>query len=183
MRAILTTALLGISLLMAASCSSSKPKPKQALLLPLPKPPHDPSDALVAAAVSDFLKSTSAPAASSYEFSRIDLDDDGRRDALVLFKTPYGYWCGMHGCTLLVMKAHNDRFTLVNGIQPIREPVYISEDRTNGWKDMVVRVSGRWKEAKDVALRFDGRAYPGNPSDLPPYLRFAANEGERLFQD
>ena len=40
-----------------------------------------------------------------YDFRRVDLNGDGKRDALVLFTNPYGYWCGDNGCSMLVMKA------------------------------------------------------------------------------
>lgn len=145
-------------------------------------PPIDPSDKILAAAVENFLAETGAPAASGYVFNRIDLDSDGRRDALVLFKTPYGYWCDMHGCTMLVMKASNDAFALVNAIQPVREPLYISEMRSNGWKNLIARVSGRWdNKAKDVAMLYDGKKYPSNPSTLPPYPKDPESAYTRIF--
>lgn len=124
--------------------------------------------------VNTFLVEMGAPVASTYEFNRIDLDKDGLRDALVLLKSPYGYWCGMHGCALLVLQAENDNFQLVNAVQPIRTPLYISSQETNGWKDLVVRVSGRWDTAKDVALKFNGTQYPADPSTLPPDFEIAA---------
>ena len=152
-------------------------------LTPAPEKPIDPPDIYVVKAIEKFLKDSEAPQASRYEFSRFDLDADGRRDALVLFKNPYGYWCGMHGCTMLVLKAHNKSFELVNGIQPIREPLYVSDNETNGWKDLVVRVSGRWDKSKDVALRYDGKNYPNNPSNLPAYLRYASQDRVKIFYE
>ena len=58
---------------------------------------------------------------------------------------------------MLVMKAHNNGFTLVNSIQPVREPIYISRTKNNGWNNIIVRVSGRWEKAKDVAFRFQSQ--------------------------
>lgn len=139
-------------------------------------PFNDPGDHVLTQAVTEFLQQTESPVSSRYEFSRLDLDDDGRRDALVMFKNPYGYWCGTHGCTLLVMKANNNSFTLVNSIQPVRAPLHVSELRTNGWRNLITRVSGRQEKAKDVALQFNGRDYPQNPATLPPYLVLAENE-------
>lgn len=145
-------------------------------------PPVDPSDKILKASVEGFLKETGAPVASGYDFNRIDLDSDGRRDALVLFKTPYGYWCDMHGCTMLVMKAGNDEFDLVNAIQPVREPLYISNMQSNGWKHLVARVSGRWDDgAKDVAMAYDGRQYPNNPAALPAYPKGPEAAYTRVF--
>jgi len=150
-------------------------------LTPFPEAASDPSNEILIAAIKDFLADSGAPISSRYEFSRVDLDGDNRRDALILFKNPYGYWCDMHGCTMLVMKAQDDHFELVNAIQPIRTPLYVSEIETNGWKDLIIRVSGRWDQSRDVAMQYDGRKYPSNPSALPPYLRFAANDITKLF--
>lgn len=153
------------------------------LLLPLPPKPLDPTDEQARQAVLTFLQDSGAPVASTYTLSRADLDNDGRRDALVLFKTPYGYWCDQHGCTMLVFKAHDKDFSLISDVQPIREPLYVSNLESNGWKNLIVRVSGRWDKSKDVALMFDGARYPANPAKLPAYLRYASNEEMRLFYD
>jgi hypothetical protein len=84
---------------------------------------------------------------------------------------------------MLVFKAYDDHFTLVNAIQPLREPLYIDDLETKGWKNMAVRVSGRWDDAKDVVLQFDGRTYPSNPADLPPYPLDMRTASVRLFHD
>lgn len=131
--------------------------------------PVDPSDKQLEESVRKFLENTGAPAVSRYDFRRFDLNTDGRRDALILLKTPYGTWCDIHGCTMLIFKAFDDHFRLVNAVRPIREPVYISKKRSHGWSNLLVRVSGRREKAKYVVLRFDGRQYPKNPEKLPPY--------------
>lgn len=130
---------------------------------------NDPGDMVLMDSVKGFLKETNAPLYSEFEFTRTDLDADGRRDALVLLKNPYGFWCGGHGCTMLVMKANNDSFTLVNSVQPIRTPVKITTQKTNGWNTMIARVSGRTDDPKNVALMFDGHNYPEDPSTLPAF--------------
>ncbi len=129
---------------------------------------QDPSDYALAQSVKTILAEMKAPLHSTFEFQRLDLNDDARRDALVLFKTPYGYWCGTHGCTMLVMEAHNDHFTLVNSIQPVRAPIYSSDISTNGWKDILIRVSGRWADSKTVAAKYNGTEYPLDPADIEP---------------
>lgn len=181
-RLLLTALTLSVLPFIAGCASSDESTPKSALT-PLPAIPIDPSDKLLKRDLQIFLEQTGAPTASSYDLARFDLNADGRREALVLFKTPYGYWCDMHGCTMLVFKAYDDHFTLVNAIQPLREPLYIDALETKGWKNMGVRVSGRWNDAKDVVLQFDGRTYPSNPADLPPYPRDMHTASTRLFHD
>ncbi len=166
-----------------AACAES-PKTADANLLPLPgSEPDEPRDEVLQASIRKFLADTGAPAASLYERRRVDLNGDGRRDALVLFKNPYGYWCGLYGCTMLILMAGEENFKLLNATQPVRGPLFISAMETNGWKNIIVHVSGRWAETKDVALQFDGEKYPASPSDLPPYLRYASNRETRLFYD
>ena len=141
-----------------------------------------PSNAILAASVKDYLTKSNNPVSSQYEFVRHDLNGDGLDDALVLFKNPYGHWCGLHGCTMLVMKAHRNHFTVVNRIKPIRTPLYISKIKTKGWKDLIVHVSGRQETTKNVALRFDGRQYPTDPSTQTPYpVRYIKNLGPKIF--
>lgn len=152
---------------------------------PLTPPPAeviDPTDYELQQSVKTALSHMQAPLHSTYDVRRIDLNEDGRRDALVLFKTPYGYWCGKDGCMMLVMQAHNDHFTLVNSIQPVRPPIYSSAHSTQGWQDILIRVSGRWDEAKTVAMRFDGHEYPLDPSDIEPAAGDQVEAGRYLFR-
>lgn len=173
-----------ITLLFLAGCAVTAPdKGSQCPITPMPDAPPEPDDDALRSAVMSFLKSSGAPVSSSYAFTRVDLNGDRRRDAIVLFKTPYGYWCGAHGCTMLVFKAHDTRFSMLSSIQPVREPVYVSYGQTNGWNDLIARVSGRWDKAKNVALRFDGSSYPANPSNQPPLLRFDESTARRLFEN
>lgn len=174
MRALKFIALI-MMIAVIAGCSA-KQEEVSVELPPMEEQFNDPGDHILRQAVMEFLEQTGSPVSSRYEFSRLDLDADGRRDGLVLFKNPYGYWCGIHGCTLLVLKANNNNFTLVNSIQPIRAPLQVSELRTNGWRNLITRVSGRQEKAKNVALQFNGQDYPQNPAGLPPYMTLAERE-------
>ncbi len=149
--------------------------------VPLSEALIDPEDRVLKQSVAEILKKTGAPVSSSYSFYRLDLEGDGRRDALVLFELPYGHWCDINGCTVLVMKAHNTGFTVVNAIHPVREPLYISAHKTQGWSDIIVRVSGRWDRAKNVVLSFDGDRYPENPEVLPPCGEEFRGSAVRIF--
>ena len=151
-------------------------------LTPMPQGPVDPDNSAMVKAIQQFVAQQGAPAATSYNFSRIDLNGDGRREALVILKTPYGYWCGDYGCTMLVLKAHDEHFTLAGSIRPVRGPLYISDTQTRGWQDLIIRVSGRQDRAKDVLLRFDGRAYPNDPPALPAHDPFAFYRGRAVFK-
>lgn len=154
-------------------------------LTPLPDTvlPRDPEDHVLNAAIEDYLKAIKAPLFTRYDFTRVDLDNDGRRDALVMMKGPHHYWCDANGCTMAIFAAANDHFTFTSEIFPVRGPLYVSENMTQGWRDIIVRVSGQsYAKAKDVALQFDGTRYPRNPffqPAMPDYTRTA--QAMRMF--
>ena len=127
----------------------------------------DLDDQHVTAAVHDYLKHKQAPPFSQYDFMRVDLDQDGWQDALIYITAPYGEWCNAHGCTVLVLHAKENGFTIAGEIFPIRPPFYISDTFSDGWRNIIVRVSGRTEKAKNVVLRFDGTKYQENAAELP----------------
>lgn len=143
---------------------------------------QDPSDKKLSDSIEAWLKITKSPVSSLYEYVRVDLNDDKRRDALVMLKNPYGHWCDINGCTMLVFRANNDSFSLVSKIRPVRGPLYVSPVRTNGWNDIVMRVDGRWSQTKDVAIKYDGTRYPADPSALAPtHMYMDRKLGQRVF--
>ena len=162
---------LAAIVLCLTACSASKEK--QPPVLPLPEQPafNDPDNMLFMDAVAEFIQSREAPGNSRYEFTRLDLNHDGRRDGLILMKSPHKYWCGANGCDMYIFMAANDHFELVSEIAPVRGPIIISNKKTNGWNDIIVHVSGRSHgETKDVSLQFTGATYPGQPafqSEIP----------------
>jgi hypothetical protein len=172
-----------LGLICLSACSGPDTPSPRAELTPMPSAPVDPIDAVLKASIEHFLRDTGAPASSLYSFTRDDLNGDQRRDALVLFENPYGYWCGLYGCTMLVMQATDSDFNLINSVEPVRGPLLISDTKTNGWNDIIIRVSGRWDETKDVALQYNGAAYPPHPSELPPYMELASITTKRVFKN
>ena len=144
---------------------------------------NDPDNEQFMHAVSEYIKAKQAPENTRYEFTRIDLDNDGRREGIIMMKTPHQYWCNFNGCNMIVFKAHNDQFELVSEISPVRGPLVVSNNKTNGWNDLIVSVSGRMNaRTKEVALRYDGNAYPPQPA-FQPAVKYAYNNtgGVRIF--
>ena len=150
-------------------CASQDSEYSMASLLPMLEPAarSDLDDGYVISAIQDYLTHKNAPSFTRYDFTRIDLDQDGWRDALVHLSAPYGQWCDTNGCTVVVFHAKENGFTLAGEIESVRTPFYASTTTTEGWHDLVVRVSGREEKAKDVVLRYDGEQYSDIPEDLP----------------
>lgn len=144
---------------------------------------RDPDDAVLDRAMRNMLSETKKPQSSRFQYVRVDLDGDGRRDALVLMTAPFETWCDIYGCTLYVMKARNEGFEYISEIRPVRTPLTVGDARTNGWRDLVLRIDGRWSRTHEVALRFDGTAYPAAPEGEPPLPEYliAAAGGMRVF--
>jgi hypothetical protein len=101
-----------------------------------------------------------------YSARAVDLDGDGRDEIVAHVVSPM--YCGTGGCPTLVFAQHDDRLRKVSSISINRPPIVAAQTTTNGWRDLVVRVSGGGiLPGYDALLRFDGRSYPGNPSVAP----------------
>lgn len=142
----------------------------------------DPGDEALQSAIQQFLAANKGPKNSQYEYTRIDLNNDGRREGLVLFTLPHSYWCGWSGCTLAVFEAQNEDFSLVSRTSRIRGPLVVGLTRTNGWEDIAVRLSGTDNADRNVLLKFNGSGYPDNPmNEAPIPYDLAALGGKRIF--
>jgi hypothetical protein len=172
-----------LGLLFLAGCGTGKDSAQdRSPLLPFPyEDVQDLSDDVLIESIKSMMQGRNGPQNSRFAYTRIDLDGDNRKDALVFMKTPYRYWCGQYGCTLFVMRAGAEDFDYVAHVTPIRPPFLVGRGTTNGWRDLIVTVDGRWSETKTVALQYDGRSYPRNPEDAPPITQYAAIDGVKVF--
>ncbi|HEU4837966.1 MAG TPA: hypothetical protein VFS88_00975 [Micavibrio sp.] len=125
--------------------------------------PVDPSDAELKHAVDQFLAERKGPPNSQYEYTRADLNNDGLREAVVIFNLPHSYWCGWSGCTMAVFQAGDNSFQMVSETTRIRGPIQIADTATDGWRDIGVRLSGTNNYDKNVLLQYNGAGYPENP--------------------
>lgn len=95
---------------------------------------------------------------------RADLNGDGRDEVIVHVAGPV--LCGTGGCTTLVFTPRGEGYRLLAEIAPTRPPIQVSANETEGWRNLLVRVSGGGLQASyDAELRFDGESYPANPTD------------------
>jgi hypothetical protein len=101
-----------------------------------------------------------------YYYNRVDLNADGNFEAIVHLVGPA--ICGTGGCNTLILQPARNGYRVVSTIGLTRTPVIVSTQRTRGWSDLVVYVSGGGiTRGYYVALRFDGRTYPDNPTVQP----------------
>jgi hypothetical protein len=108
-----------------------------------------------------------------FQFYKIDLNADGKDEYFVRFMS--SYFCGTGGCTFLLL----DRYAeVINKFTVMDASIYISKDKTNGWKKLIVQSEGKFKE-----LLFDGKNYPSNPSVVADSKTQPDSDFEILFDD
>ena len=114
--------------------------------------------------------------------STADLNGDGRPEIGVHVVGPMV--CGTGGCQTLVFTPGENGYVVVADISITRPPIQLSSRSANGWRNLLVHVSGGGMVEGYVAeLPFDGTAYPANPT-VPPAERAPDTIGaETLIPD
>jgi hypothetical protein len=106
------------------------------------------------------------PGPIHYFAKQVDLNGDGRPEIIAHVAGPMV--CGTGGCNTLVFAQDDQSLRLVSNIPVTRPPIVVATTTTQGWRDLIVRVSGGGiLPGHDARLRFDGRTYPANPT-VPP---------------
>jgi len=103
---------------------------------------------------------------TQYMLAYADLNGDRRDEALVFLTGPA--WCGGGGCRLLVLTPVRGSWRVVARTTVTNPPIRVLSSSSRGWRDLGVRVAGGGVRAYEARLRFNGRAYPGNPSMIEP---------------
>ena len=115
-----------------------------------------------------------------YAAAWTDLNGDGMDEAIVYLVTPY--FCGTGGCNTLVLTPAGPMYEKVGDISVSRTPITVMDTSTNGWKDLTVAISGGGGKADVALLKFDGKAYPGNPT-VPPAQMVPAGGKEVIGEE
>lgn len=177
----ISTAFAALALLGGCASKVESPSTKQAQAH-TQRAPVDPSDSALITAIHDYLDTIQGPRNSRYEYVRMDLNNDGLREGIVLFNLPHSYWCGWSGCTMAIFEAGDDHFALRSETKRIRGPLVVNGTQTNGWKDIAMRLSGTEMADRNVVLRFNGQSYPDNPLMAEEMLYdLAYLQGTRIF--
>jgi hypothetical protein len=106
------------------------------------------------------------PGPIHYFAARVDLDDDQTPEWIEHVAGPSV--CGTGGCDTLVFKESKHGLALVTRITVTRPPIIVADTETDGWRDLIVDVSGGGiLPGRRARLRYDGRTYPTNPTVAP----------------
>ena len=131
----------------------------------------------VAAKLDELLGDVTGPI--HYFASEADLDADGRPELIVHVAGPMV--CGTGGCNTVVLAQDGGSLRAVATITVTRPPIIVAESSSNGWRDLLVSVSGGGIPAHMARLRFDGSSYPGNPTVEPAEALQQQVAGETLI--
>lgn len=108
---------------------------------------------------------SSADMPSRYKAGTSDLNGDGRQELLVHVVGPMA--CGTGGCPTLLFTPEGAGYTLVSTISVSRPPVRVSPRSSNGWRNLIVEISGGGGRSGHAELAYTGRGYPQNPTVAP----------------
>jgi putative lipoprotein len=98
-----------------------------------------------------------------YVEAATDLSGDGRPEIIAYVMAPRA--CRQDGCATHVFTPIGaDAYRQVGRITISSPPIRASSRTSNGWKNLVVRISGDGAVAHDAELEFNGTRYPDDPS-------------------
>lgn len=123
------------------------------------------------------------PYPPQYAYKKIDLNGDKKPEIIVhLTGIPF---CGTGGCTTLIFRKVANEYKLVSEIVLHHPPIIISNNKTNGWNDIIIgqfRI-GNTRYPGYYALKFNGRTYPVNPINGTRLPQKRKLTGRRLFEN
>jgi len=116
---------------------------------------------------------------SPYRSVGYDLDGDGQAEVLILLEGED--WCAKTGCTLAIFTSGTTGYRPMATIRRVWGPVVITNERRNGWSDLVVN-TGLASRNQRVRLRFGANGYPGNAVTLTPMPADIEINGEVVIE-
>lgn len=99
----------------------------------------------------------------AYSYNYIDLNGDGKKEIFVYLLGESV--SGSGGSTALIIE--EESYEVISKFTLARNPIIISEDKINGWNDIIMQVAGGGTEFSYARMKFDGKKYPSNPSMVP----------------
>lgn len=104
---------------------------------------------------------------SRYYYNKVDLNGDDKPETFVYLVGLY--FSGSGGSSAVIFESNENEYNLISKFTVVNNPIVISENKTNGWNDIIMDVSGGGAESFYAQMKFDGNKYPSNPSVQPAF--------------
>jgi hypothetical protein len=118
----------------------------------------------------------------TYIYNKADLNGDGTPEIIVYVES--SRICRPGGCQLFILQEKKGNYEVLNDLSPSHGAIYVGEQKTSGWNDIIIEVSGAGADGSSgssgdthcILLRSDGKKYPGDiwkppAQPLPPGVR------------
>lgn len=117
----------------------------------------------------------------SYLYNRIDLNDNKNYNVMVYLEG--ARFCEGNGCTLAILEEKGDEYFLISKIVGSKNPIIISDEKTNGYKNIIMKIESGFGEGGYRELKFNGNAYPKSPKDEPRVKKGSKINGIAIIAD
>ena len=144
------------------------------------KPSETESDEKLEKAIIDYLDyDKNADGEIVYFYNYIDLNGDEKEEIFVYLLGDSV--SGSGGSTALILEKED--YKVISKFTLVQNPIIISEEKTNGWNNIIMSVSGGGVEPFYVKLDFDGEKYLSNPSTAPKVEEGSVIEGTAIISN
>lgn len=116
-----------------------------------------------------------------YYYNTIDLNDDGIPE--VFAYVVGSSVCGTGGCSAIIFQKQGEDYDVLSKFTLVNPPIIISDKKTNGYKDIIMYVSGGGIESFFAKMKYDGKHYPSNPSIQPKIKPYEKISGKVIIAD
>ena len=116
-----------------------------------------------------------------YYYNRIDLNGDGEPETFVLLVG--SSVCGTGGCSALIFAAKDNSYKLVSRFTLVNNPIIVSENKTDGWNNLIMQVSGGGIKEYYAEMKYKDNKYPLNPSTQPAVKAGTEIKGTGIISD
>jgi tetratricopeptide (TPR) repeat protein len=116
-----------------------------------------------------------------YYYNKVDLNEDRIPEVFVYLVGPFV--CGTGGCSGVIFKQENGEYKVLSRFSLVNTPVIISNTKTNGYRDLIMYVSGGGIKSFFARVKYDGKAYPMNPSIEPKVETGTKVDGVAIIAD
>ena len=96
----------------------------------------------------------------TYLYNKIDLNDN-REDNVIAYIEGTKF-CRNGGCTVAILEYRGDSYSVISKIIGAQNPIIISDEKTNGFKNIIMKVDIKNGESIYNELKFNGNSYPLN---------------------